>query len=71
MTETFNLPTLLSELGHDAGRRLKRYLDTVGRATIGVGRNLTNVGISDGECDLLLKNDVARSVMGLDCHLPW
>ncbi|MCG1042112.1 lysozyme [Mycetohabitans sp. B8] len=71
MTETFDMPTLLSELGHDEARRLKRYLDTVGRTTIGVGRNLTDVGISDSEYDLLLENDVARSVMWHVRHLPW
>ena len=62
MTETFDMPTLLAELGRDEGRRLKPYLNTVGKTTIGVGRNLTDIGISDGECDLLLEHDVARSV---------
>jgi lysozyme len=50
---------------------LKPYLDTVGKTTIGVGRNLTDVGISDVECNLLLENDVIRSIMWLDRHLPW
>jgi lysozyme len=71
MTETFDMPTLLSELNRDEGRRLKPYLDTVGKTTIGVGRNLTDVGISDVECNLLLENDVMRSIMWLDRHLPW
>ncbi|WP_237575959.1 glycoside hydrolase family protein [Mycetohabitans sp. B8] len=65
------MPTLLSELSRDEGRRLKPYLDTVGKTTIGVGRNLTDVGIADSECDLLLENDVLRSVTWLDRHLPW
>ncbi|WP_338862869.1 hypothetical protein IHE31_08125 [Mycetohabitans rhizoxinica] len=71
MTETFNMSTLLSVLSRDEGRRLKPYLDTAGKTTIGVGRNLTDVGISEGECSLLLENDVMRSIMWLDRHLPW
>ncbi|MEJ2767536.1 glycoside hydrolase family protein [Mycetohabitans sp. B46] len=71
MRETFDMPTLLSELSRDEGRQLKPYLDTVGKTTIGVGRNLTDVGISDSECNLLLENDVMRSVTWLDRHLPW
>ncbi|MCF2133862.1 MULTISPECIES: glycoside hydrolase family protein [Burkholderiaceae] len=71
MRETFDMPTLLSELSRDEGRRLKPYLDTVGKTTIGVGRNLTDVGIAESECDLLLENDVMHSVTWLDHHLPW
>ncbi|WP_338910713.1 glycoside hydrolase family protein [Mycetohabitans rhizoxinica] len=71
MSETFDMLTLLSELSRDEGRCLKPYLDTVGKTTIGVGRNLTDVGIAESECDLLLENDVMRSVMWLDRHLPW
>jgi lysozyme len=65
------MPTLLSELSRDEGRRLKPYLDTVGKTTIGVGRNLTDVGIAESECDLMLENDVMHSVTWLDHHLPW
>ncbi|SIT68805.1 MULTISPECIES: lysozyme [Burkholderiaceae] len=71
MADTLDIPTLLAELSRDEGRRLKPYLDTVGKTTIGVGRNLTDVGIAESECDLLLENDVMRSVVWLDRHLPW
>ncbi|WP_233203010.1 MULTISPECIES: glycoside hydrolase family protein [Mycetohabitans] len=71
MTGTFDMPTLLSELSRDEGRRLKPYLDTVGKTTIGVGRNLTDVRIIEDECDLLLENDVMHLVTWLDHHLPW
>lgn len=40
------------------GKKLKPYVDTVGKITIGVGRNLTDRGISEGECALLLSNDI-------------
>ncbi|WP_237070056.1 hypothetical protein [Mycetohabitans sp. B2] len=33
MTKIFNMPTFLSELSRDEGRRLKPYLDTAGKTT--------------------------------------
>ena len=42
------------------GLRLKAYKDTVGKVTIGVGRNLDDVGISREEAFLLLDNDIKR-----------
>ncbi len=71
MAETFDIPALFSELNRDEGRRLKPYLDAVGKLTIGVGRNLTDVGISESECDILLENDIARTLAWLDLKLPW
>lgn len=68
---TFDLPTLLTELERDEGVRLRPYKDTVGKTTIGVGRNLDDVGISEEEAAHLLSNDVARTVAALDAHLPW
>jgi lysozyme len=68
---TFDMPTLLAELKRDEGVRLKPYTDTVGKLTIGVGRNLTDVGISDDECTALLQNDIAKVLAQLDRSLPW
>jgi lysozyme len=42
------------------GLRLKPYTDTSGDLTIGVGRNLTTVGISQDEAVVLLTNDLKR-----------
>ncbi|MBU9593449.1 glycoside hydrolase family protein [Burkholderia multivorans] len=67
----FDRKQLIVELSRDEGRRLKPYVDTVGKTTIGVGRNLTDVGITDAECDLLLSNDIDRTVAWLDRNLPW
>jgi len=39
------------------GRRLFPYEDSVGKLTIGVGRNLDDRGLSQDEVDLLLSND--------------
>lgn len=67
----FDMGMLIAELSRDEGRKLKPYIDTVGKTTIGVGRNLTDVGISDAECDALLQNDIGRAVAWLDRNLPW
>ena len=40
------------------GLRLKPYTDTVGKLTIGVGRNLTDKGISESEAMLMFENDI-------------
>lgn len=66
-----NLDALKQELTRDEGRRFKPYKDTVGKTTIGVGRNLDDVGVSGDEIDLMLSNDISRSMMSLDQALPW
>ena len=45
----------------DEGLRLKPYIDTVGKITIGVGRNLDDVGISKDEALYMLNNDIKRA----------
>jgi len=47
------------------GRRLFPYPDSMGKLTIGVGHNLTDNGISEPVCDLLLEEDIDRHVRGL------
>lgn len=43
------------------GLRLLPYRDSVGKLTIGVGRNLEDVGISEQEAMLLLTNDIGSA----------
>ena len=62
---------LKRQLVEHEGRRRFPYTDTVGKLTIGVGRNLTDVGLSDTEIDACLDNDVARTQADLDRVLPW
>jgi lysozyme len=45
------------------GKRNKPYKDTVGKLTIGYGRNLDDVGLSDAECDYLFANDFKRALL--------
>lgn len=53
------------------GVRLKPYQDTVGKWTIGVGRNLDDVGITYEEAMYLLTNDL-RHVENDCLHaFPW
>lgn len=53
------------------GLRLFPYTDSVGKLTIGVGRNLSDVGISHEEAFYLLDRDVQHATNMLDAHLPW
>ncbi len=53
------------------GLRLKPYRDSVGKLTIGVGRNLDDVGITEEEALYLLKNDIKRVLDFLKERLPY
>ncbi len=53
------------------GLRLKPYHCTSGKLTIGIGRNLDNVGISKEEALILLGNDIERCHSSLNLNLPW
>lgn len=64
-------PELYDQLVRHEGLRLKPYRDTAGKLTIGVGRNLDDVGVSEMEAMVLLAADTARAESGLDERLPW
>ena len=73
MTDTHidNGDALTARLIRHEGLRLKPYRDTAGRLTIGVGRNLDDVGVSRAEAMVLLCNDVAHVRSVLDQRWPW
>ncbi len=50
---------------------LKPYKDSVGKWTIGVGRNLTDNGITADEALYLLDNDIKAVLNDLDREFPW
>lgn len=55
----FDLPAQLkAHVEWAEGRRPFLYEDSVGKLTIGVGRNLDDRGLSDDEIDYLLRNDL-------------
>lgn len=61
---------LVDQLVRHEGLRLKPYVDTVGKLTIGVGRNITDVGISRDEAFTLLEHDIDHAIA--DCRtFPW
>jgi lysozyme len=62
---------LIKLLKKHEGVRLKPYRDSVGKLTIGVGRNLEDVGITEDEADMMLMNDIDRCFYDLNYHLPW
>lgn len=66
-----NLPALIAQLQRHEGLRLKPYTDTVGKLTIGVGRNLTDRGISEAEAGVLLANDIEAVRLELTNNWPW
>jgi len=47
------------------GIKLKPYVDTVGKLTIGVGRNLDDNGIDADEAIYMLKNDIKNTQQDL------
>ena len=49
---------LIEQLKIHEGMKLKPYLCTSKKLTIGIGRNLDDVGISEEEAEMLLKNDI-------------
>lgn len=66
-----NEELLAAELTRDEGLRLKSYRDSVGKLSIGVGRNLDDKGISKEEAEVMLRNDIAEHTELLDKYLPW
>jgi lysozyme len=63
--------TILDQLKRDEGLRLTPYKDSVGKTTIGYGRNLDDVGITTEEASALLLNDIERATNDLSKQLPW
>lgn len=83
---TYDRAILEQELIRDEGERLKAYRDTKGKWTIGIGRNLDDVGtvpltrtkadvlangVNPAEIDQLFAYDINRTANDLDSHLPW
>lgn len=63
--------TIEEQLARDEGFRPHAYQDSVGKLTIGIGRNLDDVGISHEEALVLLANDVKCARILLADRLPW
>ena len=62
---------LVKQLKRHEGLRLTPYKCTADKWTIGVGRNLEDVGISEEEAEMLLHNDIQRAKAQLVQKFPW
>lgn len=62
---------LTKDLIRDEGVRLKPYKCPAGKLTIGVGRNIEDIGITESEAHTLLYNDIERVNRELDANLSW
>jgi lysozyme len=54
------MSNLIAQLKRHEGLELMPYKCTSGKTTIGVGRNLEDIGITEEEAELLLLNDIGR-----------
>jgi len=66
-----NREKLKAQLRKHEGVRSRPYKDTVGKITIGVGRNLDDVGLDAMEIDYLLENDITKVLKQIALSLPW
>ena len=62
---------LKEQLIRDEGLKLKPYRCTADKLTIGVGRNLEDVGISEDEAMYMLGNDIMNVEAILDRTFKW
>ena len=61
---------LIEQLKRHEGIKPFPYVDTAGKMTIGVGRNLTDRGITIGTISQLLAEDINIATAELDIHYP-
>lgn len=66
-----DIEALKDQLILHEGLKLKPYKCTAGKLTIGVGRNIEDIGITEDEARALLDNDILRVAQELDNGLPW
>lgn len=66
-----DLKLLKKELIRDEGISLKPYKDTIGKLTIGIGRNLSDKGITAEEAYYLLDNDIHEVIAYLEQTYAW
>lgn len=76
-----DLIALERELGRDEGKRRRRYRDTKGIWTVGIGHNieadpsypytLSDEPLSDEQISNLFWNDITNVIAELDSRWPW
>ena len=68
---TYSKAAMYRQLVQHEGLRLKPYTDTVGKLSIGVGRNLTDNGVSELEAEGMCIRDMADVDADLDRNVAW
>lgn len=63
-----DLNKLKDDLIRDEDLRRKPYTDTVGKITIGVGHNLTDLGLTEQQIMFILDDDIRRLCMSPALH---
>lgn len=53
------------------GYRRKPYLCSAGKQTVGYGRNLDDVGLSEAEAEWLLRRDIEKATVQLAAEPYW
>ncbi len=66
-----DITKVVADLKRDEGLRLKPYRCSAGKLSIGYGRNLDDVGVSEFEAECMLQRDINRAVSLLDHGLSW
>lgn len=66
-----DMSKLIDTLRRHEGVKNTLYKCTSDKWTIGVGRNLEDVGLSEEEIDFLLLNDIIRTKDLMDNYMPW
>lgn len=68
---SFKDEELRHQLERHEGRKSRIYQDTLGKWTIGVGRNIEDRGLSQDEIDLLFDNDLKIAIGEIELYFPW
>ena len=73
MTVIYSLEEVVENLKIEEGYSASVYECSMGHATVGYGRNIskTGLGITEDEAEVLLHNDVERTVAELERSLPF
>ena len=62
---------MIEQLKKHEGLKLKPYHCTSGKLTIGYGRNIEDIGITEDEAETLLAGDVQNVKAQLIRYMPW
>jgi len=62
---------LIDQIKRHEGYRQHVYKCSAGKNTIGIGRNLDDVGISEDEAEYLVLNDLVKAAKQLNTTFTW